>query len=49
MEQCCRIRILNADPDPYPTYYHWLELMMIWMFLTGAGVLDDVLGGLHMP
>ena len=26
----------------------WLELMMIWMFLTGAGVLDDVLDGLHM-
>ena len=26
-----------------------LELMMILMFLTGAGVLDDVLDGLHMP
>ena len=25
------------------------ELMMIWMFLTGAGVLHDVLDGLHMP
>ena len=27
----------------------WLELMMILMFLTGAGILDDVLDGLHMP
>ena len=27
----------------------WLELMMIGMFLTGAGVLDDVMDGLHMP
>ena len=27
----------------------WLELMMIQMFLTGAGVLDDGLDGLHMP
>ena len=27
----------------------WPELMMIWMLLTGAGVLDDVLDGLHMP
>ena len=27
----------------------WLELMMILMFLTGTGVLDDVLDGLHMP
>ena len=27
----------------------WLELMMILMFLTGAGVLDDVLDGLRMP
>ena len=26
-----------------------LELMMIFMFLTGAGVLDDFLDGLHMP
>ena len=26
-----------------------LELMMILMFLTGAGVLDDVMDGLHMP
>ena len=26
----------------------WLELMMIWIFLTGAGVLDDVLDGLHI-
>ena len=25
-----------------------LELMIILMFLTGAGVLDDVLDGLHM-
>ena len=25
------------------------ELMMIWMFLTGAGVLNDILDGLHMP
>ena len=24
-----------------------LELMMILMFLTGAGVLDDILDGLH--
>jgi hypothetical protein len=27
----------------------WLELMKIWMFLTGAGVLDDAMGNLHMP
>ena len=27
----------------------WLELMMILMFLTGAGVLDDVLDGFDMP
>ena len=26
----------------------WLELMMIWAFLTGADVLDDVLDVLHM-
>ena len=26
-----------------------LELMMILMILTGAGVLDDILDGLHMP
>jgi hypothetical protein len=24
-------------------------LMKIWMFLTGAGVLDDAMGNLHMP
>ena len=27
----------------------WLELMIIFMFLTGNGVLDDVLDGLHLP
>ena len=27
----------------------WLKLMMILMFLTGAGVLDGVLDGLDMP
>ena len=27
----------------------WLELMTILMFLTGAGILDDVLDGLLMP
>ena len=26
----------------------WLKLMMIVIFLTGAGVLDNVLDGLHM-
>ena len=26
-----------------------MELMMILIFLTGAGVLDDVMDGLHMP
>ena len=26
-----------------------LELIMILMFLTGNGVLDDVIDGLHMP
>ena len=26
-----------------------LELMMILIFLTGAGVLDVVMDGLHMP
>ena len=26
-----------------------MELMMILMFLTGAGVLDDLMDGLHMP
>ena len=26
-----------------------LELMMILMFLTGAGVLDDIMDGLQMP
>ena len=26
-----------------------LELMMILMFLTGAGILDDSMDGLHMP
>ena len=26
----------------------WLELMMILIFLTGAGVLDDILDGPHM-
>ena len=26
-----------------------LELMMILMLLTGAGVLDDIMDGLHMP
>ena len=25
------------------------DLMMILMFLTGAGVFDDVMDGLHMP
>ena len=25
------------------------ELIRILMFLTGAGVLDDILDGLHMP
>ena len=27
----------------------FLELMMIMMFLTGAGVLDGIMDGLHMP
>jgi hypothetical protein len=26
-----------------------LELMMILMFLTGTGVLDDIMDGLQMP
>jgi hypothetical protein len=33
MEQCCRIRILNADPDPYPTYYHWIGLSILTILL----------------
>ena len=27
----------------------WLELMMILMFLTGEGIFDDILDGVHMP
>jgi hypothetical protein len=27
----------------------FLEMMVILMFLTGAGVLDDIMDGLQMP
>ena len=33
MEQCWQIRILNADPDPYPTYYHWIGLSILTIFV----------------
>ena len=42
--------VKKEPPQRWTTFVDfWLELMMILMFLTGAGVLDDVLDGLHMP
>ena len=48
----CALSYLYVKQDPpqrWVTFVDfWLELMMILMFLTGAGVLDDISDGLHM-
>ena len=36
-------------PNFFKLVDFWLELMVILMFLTGAGVLDDFMDGLQMP
>ena len=42
--------MLKELPQRSMTFLEFLlELMMILMFLSGAGVLDDVMDGLHMP
>ena len=42
--------IHQEPPQRLMTFLEFLlELMMILMFLTGAGVLDDILNDLHMP
>ena len=41
---------IKTPPQRLMTFVDvWPDLMMILMFLTGAGVLGDILDGLHMP